>query len=101
MEIGLRSTRITTRDDVQISIPNSIITNTKVINESAPEPRFRVRIQIGVAYGTDVDQAEEVLLTAARNNSLCGFVPSGILPWILNCFAGLTSRMTKAGSSMS
>ncbi|UCE83728.1 MAG: mechanosensitive ion channel family protein [Deltaproteobacteria bacterium] len=70
VEIGLRSTRITTRDDVQISIPNSIITNTKVVNESAPEPRFRVRISVGVAYGTDVDQAEEVLLTVARKNPL-------------------------------
>lgn len=70
VEIGLRSTRITTRDDVQVSIPNSIITNTKVVNESAPEPRFRVRIKVGVAYGTDVDQAEEVLLKVARNNPL-------------------------------
>lgn len=70
VEIGMRSTRIMTRDDIQISIPNSIITSTKVINESAPEPRFRVRIKIGVAYGSDVDQVEEVLLTAARGNAL-------------------------------
>jgi small-conductance mechanosensitive channel len=70
VEIGLRSTRILTRDDVQISIPNSIITNTKVINESAPEPRFRVRIKVGVAYGTDVDQVEEVLLSVAKDNPL-------------------------------
>jgi small-conductance mechanosensitive channel len=69
-EIGLRSTRIVTRDDVQISIPNSVITNTKVINESAPEPRFRVRIKVGVAYGTDVDQVEEVLLSVAGDNPL-------------------------------
>jgi len=68
VEIGLRSTRIVTRDDVQVSIPNSIITNTKVINESAPEPRFRVRIKVGVAYGTDVDQVEDILLNVARNN---------------------------------
>jgi len=70
VEIGLRSTRILTRDDVQISIPNSILTNTKVINESAPEPRFRVRIKVGVAYGTDVDQVEEVLLAVARDHDL-------------------------------
>jgi small-conductance mechanosensitive channel len=69
-EIGLRSTRIVTRDDVQVSIPNSVITNTKVINESAPEPRFRVRIKVGVAYGTDVDQVEEVLLSVAGDNPL-------------------------------
>jgi len=70
VEVGLRSTRILTRDDVQISIPNAIITNTKVINESAPEPRFRVRIKVGVAYGSEVDQVEEVLLKTARNNPL-------------------------------
>jgi len=70
VEIGMRSTRVMTRDDVQISIPNSIITSTKVINESAPEPRFRVRIKIGVAYGSDVDQVEEVLLAATRDNAL-------------------------------
>jgi len=68
VEVGLRSTRILTRDDVQISIPNAIITNTKVINESAPEPRFRVRIKVGVAYGSDIDQVEEILLNVARNN---------------------------------
>jgi len=70
VQIGLRSTRILTRDDVQISIPNSIIANTKVINESAPEPRFRVRIKLGVAYGTDVDKLEEILLSLALNNPL-------------------------------
>jgi small-conductance mechanosensitive channel len=70
VEIGLRSTRIVTRDDVQVAIPNAVITSTKVINESAPEPRFRVRIKVGVAYGTDVDQVEEVLLSVAADNPL-------------------------------
>jgi small-conductance mechanosensitive channel len=70
VEIGLRSTIILTRDDVQISVPNGIITNTKIINESAPEPRFRVRVKVGVAYGTDVDRAEAILLEVARDNPL-------------------------------
>lgn len=67
-EIGIRSTRIRTRDDVLISIPNSIISNTKIINESAPEPRFRVRIPIGVAYGSDIGLVEKTLLDIARGN---------------------------------
>ena len=75
VEVGLRSTRMLTRDDIQISIPNSLMTNTKVINESAPHPRYRVRIKIGVAYGTDVDQMEETLLSIASNNNLVAFVP--------------------------
>ncbi len=66
--IGVRSTRIKTRDDVQITIPNSIIANTKVINESAPIPNFRVRIPVSVAYGSDIDKVQEVLLEVAGQN---------------------------------
>ena len=69
-EIGMRSTRILTRDDILISIPNSVITNAKVTNESAPKPRLRTRVKFGVAYGTDIDQVEEVLLDLARENPL-------------------------------
>ncbi len=75
VEVGMRSTRIITRDDILISIPNSLITNTKVVNQSAPRNRFRVRIKVGVAYGSDVDQVQEVLLTAARDNKMVAFVP--------------------------
>jgi MscS family membrane protein len=70
VNVGMRSTRLVTRDDIQIAIPNSIITNTKVVNESAPQPRFRVRIKIGVAYDSDIDQVEQTLLTIAAENKL-------------------------------
>ncbi len=65
VELGIRSTRIKTRDDVLITIPNSILANSKIINESAPISRFRIRIPVGVAYGSDVDQVENVLLRVA------------------------------------
>ena len=68
VEIGVRSTRIKTRDDVLITIPNSVLATTKIINESAPIPRFRIRIPVGVAYGSDVDQVEEILLAVALGN---------------------------------
>jgi MscS family membrane protein len=67
--IGVRSTRINTRDDVEISIPNSIIANTKIINESAPVANFRVRIPFIVAYGTDVDLMEKTVLELTSNNT--------------------------------
>ncbi|MGD8991965.1 MAG: mechanosensitive ion channel [Desulfobacterales bacterium] len=75
VEVGMRSTRMITRDDIMISIPNSLMTNTKVVNQSAPRNRFRVRIKVGVAYGSDVDQVQEVLLTIARENKTVAFVP--------------------------
>ena len=70
VNVGIRSTRLLTRDDIQIAIPNSIITNTKVINESAPQPRFRVRIKVGVAYGSDIDLLEKTLLDISQANRL-------------------------------
>lgn len=66
--IGVRSTKIKTRDDILISIPNSILASTKIINESAPIPRFRLRVPIGAAYGSDIDKVEEVLLKIAKEN---------------------------------
>ena len=69
VEIGIRSTRIKTRDDVIVTIPNSIIANSKIINESAPLPRFRIRVPVGVAYGSDLAKVEEVLLAVADANS--------------------------------
>jgi MscS family membrane protein len=66
--IGVRSTRIKTRDDILITVPNSIISNTKVINESAPVSNFRVRVPVSVAYGSDIDRVQETLLDIVRLN---------------------------------
>jgi small-conductance mechanosensitive channel len=66
--IGVRSTRIRTRDDILITIPNAIIANSKIINESAPVPNFRVRIPVSVSYGSDIDLVQEALLEVARKN---------------------------------
>lgn len=63
--IGARSTRIKTRDDITVSVPNAVIANAKIVNESAPVPRFRVRVAVGVAYGSDIDLVERVLLECA------------------------------------
>jgi len=70
INVGLRSTRIMTRDDIQITIPNSLITNSKIVNESAPKSDFRVRLQVGVAYGTDIDHVEAVLLSVANDEKM-------------------------------
>ena len=68
VEIGIRSTRIKTRDDILITIPNSILANSKIINESAPIPRFRIRVPVGVAYGSNLEAVEALLLEVAAAN---------------------------------
>ena len=68
VSIGVRSTRIKTRDDILITIPNSIIANTKIINESAPVPNFRMRVPFTLAYGTEIDSVEEIMLALSKDN---------------------------------
>ena len=61
--IGLRSTRLLTRDDVEVSIPNSVVGNAKIVNEASGTPQhYRIRAAVGVSYGSDIDKVMEVLL---------------------------------------
>ncbi len=69
--IGLRSTRIVTRDEIEITIPNATIANSTVINESGgPNIQQRIRLKVGVAYGSDVERVREVLVEVARSEPL-------------------------------
>jgi len=66
--IGIRSTRVLTRDDVEVTIPNSIMGNSKVVNESGgPHEKYRIRTQVSVAYGSDVDRVCEILMEIGLN----------------------------------
>ena len=66
--LGMRSTRLVTRDDVEVTVPNAVIANAKIINESGgPWVKHRIRIPVGVAYGSDVDEVCEVLEAVANN----------------------------------
>ena len=65
-KVGIRSTRLLTRDDVEIIIPNSVMANSKIVNESGGRwLKYRIRIKVGVAYGSDVKQVVNVLETVA------------------------------------
>lgn len=69
--IGLRSTRILTRDDIEITIPNSVIANSKIVNESGgPHEKERVRLDVGVSYGTDIDKVRDILMNIAKEDEL-------------------------------
>lgn len=66
--IGIRSTRFLTRDDVEITVPNSIVGNSKIINQTGgPHTKFRLRIKIGFAYGSDINYARDLLVNIARD----------------------------------
>lgn len=66
LEIGARSTRIRTRDNREVIVPNGKISQSQVTNYSFPDPSFRVETIIGVAYGSDFDQIHRVIESTVR-----------------------------------
>jgi small-conductance mechanosensitive channel len=66
VEIGLRSTRILTRDNRMVSVPNSVIGKGLIVNYSDPSTVYRVETHVGVAYGTDIEKARQVMIEAIR-----------------------------------
>jgi len=67
VDIGLRSTRIRTLDNRMVIVPNSSISKNQVINYTFPDPRYRVQIEIGVAYGSDLKEVRQVITHAVRS----------------------------------
>ena len=65
--VGIRSTRLLTRDDVEITIPNSVIGNAKIVNESGgPWEKTRIRVDVGVSYDSDLDFVHDVLMELVK-----------------------------------
>ncbi|ABK98770.1 mechanosensitive ion channel family protein [Pelobacter propionicus] len=65
LDIGLRSTKIMTLSNQQLVIPNSELCNSMLTNLAAPDVRAKGRINIGVAYGSDVERVKRVLVDTA------------------------------------
>lgn len=64
-DIGLRATRIITRDEVTIIVPNSGLITEAVTNHSRPTTDLRIHIKVGVAYGSDTAVVRDTLLKVA------------------------------------
>jgi potassium efflux system protein len=64
-DINFRSTTIVTNDNITIVVPNSQFVNNEVTNWSHGDPRVRIHVPVGVAYGSDVAAVTEALLTVA------------------------------------
>jgi len=66
VDIGLRSTRIRTRDNRMVVVPNSVIGKSLVVNYAYPNDQYRLQIHIGVAYGTEIEKARQVMIDAVQ-----------------------------------
>ena len=73
VDIGLRSSRIRTRDNRTVIVPNSVIAKSLVVNHSYPDTQYRIQVHIGVAYGTELELARQTMIDAVRG-------AEGVLP---------------------
>jgi small-conductance mechanosensitive channel len=68
IQIGMRSTKIKTRDNVLLTAPNSVMVTNVVINETGFDPKLRIRIPLGVSYNEDLDKVERVLVDELKKH---------------------------------
>jgi len=66
LDMGIRTTIARTLDDEDIIIPNSILVQSVVKNHTLRDPLYRVRVPVGVTYGSDMRLVRTTLETTAR-----------------------------------
>ena len=65
--IGIRAVSVITRDQIEYIIPNEILMTTQVENWSYSSRDVRIRVPVGVAYSSDIELVERLMLEAARD----------------------------------
>ena len=84
-EIGIRTSKVKKRDGISLVIPNGKIISNSVINWTTDSSITRFTVDVGVAYGSDVQKVRDVLLEcASRHNEvvkspkpICRFIAFG------------------------
>lgn len=61
LSINLHKTVIRTRNNEIVMIPNDVLGSEVIVNHMLPEEKTRIDLQIGVAYGTDLEKATTIL----------------------------------------
>jgi small-conductance mechanosensitive channel len=73
VDIGTRTTKIRTRDNRLVIVPNSTIGKSQIVNYTYPDPRYRIQIDIGIGYGTDIEKVRQIIIDTVKG-------VEGILP---------------------
>jgi len=76
-KISIRSTQIQTFEKADVIVPNSELISSQVTNWMLRDLRGRVKVPIGVAYGSDVEKVKNILLQIGREQN--GVVLDGSL----------------------
>jgi potassium-dependent mechanosensitive channel len=103
--IRIRATTITNSDRKEFIVPNKEFITGRLLNWTLTDTVNRIVISVGIAYGSDTDLAQELLLKVASDNSavLRDPVPTagfeefgeGGLKLVLRCFLPNLSERTR------
>jgi small-conductance mechanosensitive channel len=66
--VNLRTTLIETPDGISVIVPNSKLLENEVVNYSYGNPKIRLQVPVGIAYGSDCQKAAEILVQVALDN---------------------------------
>ncbi|MFC1883578.1 mechanosensitive ion channel family protein [Thermodesulfobacteriota bacterium] len=67
VHIGLRATKIKTTDNIVVIIPNNEIMKRDIVNYTILTSKIRVRINIGIAYDTDIQKAKDTIIEVIKS----------------------------------
>ena len=68
LKVGTRSAKLRTFDNTIVTIPNAELAKSVITNLSAPDSMIRVKLPIGVAYGSSIGQVKQILEDVARED---------------------------------
>lgn len=63
-DIGMRSTRVRTRDNRMVIVPNSVIGKSLIVNYSFPDSQYRNEVEVGIGYKSDIEAARRIIVEA-------------------------------------
>jgi small-conductance mechanosensitive channel len=66
VDVGTRSTRVKLLDQNMLIVPNSELVQTRVVNYNFPSHATRAQLDVGIAYGSDVERAKAIVLAAIQ-----------------------------------
>lgn len=69
IEIGIRSTKIQDFDNNISIIPNNELVKSRLVNVTYPTTLTRVVVEVGVAYGSDINKVKQIMLSATENDT--------------------------------
>ena len=67
IDIGMRSTKIRTKNNEIIIMPNTLLANMRITNLTKPDPTIRVEASFGVEYSSDPERVKAILIETIQN----------------------------------